>query len=142
MFIYSKLDKLIELKQISISGITIKQMAKEMDIPISTLNNIKSGLAVPGVDKLETIARYFGVDMNYFFDIPTAKKVEQETSNGFSPDYFLERLEKQAVKISKLEEELAFYKGAKPSYSMPDVQDSKVAETQIKLGKTDQPQPK
>ena len=31
MFIYSKLDKLIELKQISISGITIKQMAKEMD---------------------------------------------------------------------------------------------------------------
>ena len=89
---FSQKSAKIELKQISISGITIKQMAKEMDIPISTLNNIKSGLAVPGVDKLETIARYFGVDMNYFFDIPTPKKAEQETSNGFSPDYFLERL--------------------------------------------------
>ena len=52
MFIISRIGSLIESKQNSISGITIRIMAEEMGIPLSTLNNIKSGIAIPGVDKL------------------------------------------------------------------------------------------
>lgn len=144
MFIPSKIDKLIEEKQNSISGITVQQMANEMSIPLSTLNNIKNGLATPGVDKLERIANYFGVDMNYFFSNMESKKLDSQPTvqSIINVDFLLDRIENQAKKIGKLEEELKRNSIDLPSYTMQDVPDLKVAEPEEKLKKVDQTQTK
>lgn len=134
MFIISRIGSLIESKQNSISGITIRIMAEEMGIPLSTLNNIKSGIAIPGVDKLEIMAKYFGVDMNYFFDFDT-KKVEVESVKIKMTDgneYLLKRFEELVAENTRLSDRVKELEGAK-KYSLPDVQTTKVAESSVKL---------
>lgn len=134
MFIISRIGSLIESKQNSISGITIRIMAEEMGIPLSTLNNIKSGIAIPGVDKLEIMAKYFGVDMNYFFDFDT-KKVEVESVKIKMTDgneYLLKRFEELVAENTRLSDRVKELEGAK-KYSLPDVQTTKVADKSIEL---------
>lgn len=136
MFIHSKIDKLIEVKQNAISGMTVLQMATEMGMPLSTLNNIKNGIAKPSVDKLEVIARYFNVDMNYFFDIELKKK-ESETAGVKvidATEYMFQKVEALIQENTKLKLKVEEYeKEQRKSYTLPDVQDYKVAEESIEL---------
>lgn len=143
MFIHSRIDKLIELKQNSINGITIQNMAKEMGISISTLNNMKSGISSPAVDKLEVVAKYFGVDFSYFFD-----NIDDNKSNAIyklteATDYFIKRFEELVAENIELKNKVKEYEEAQiTSYEMHEVQDLKVAEPASKLKKTDQTQTK
>lgn len=108
MFLFSKINKLIELKKKSKSGITIQEMADEMGMPISTFNNIKQGLAKPSIEKVEIIARYFGVDMNYFFDMetkaPEVKEVSVRMTDG--NEYILKRFEELVAENTLLKSKL------------------------------------
>lgn len=138
MFINSRIDKLIELKQNSISGITVQTMAKEMGLPISTFNNIKNGLSKPAVDKLEIIARYFNVDMNYFFDIEPMinnKKIENfRIVDG--NEYMTRRFEELIIENTKLKEKVeAYEKVQEKSYTLQNVPDLNAAEPATKLKK-------
>lgn len=87
MFIHSKIDNLINKLQLSRKGITIQDMANEMQISISTLNKIKSGLNSPSVDTVEIIANYFGVDMNYFFETTDSVVNANMKLNSPPPEY-------------------------------------------------------
>ena len=137
MFIFSKISNLIESKQNSKSGIRVQDMAIEMGIPLSTLNNIKNGLAIPGVDKLEVIARYFGVDMNYFFDMEEKKTVQTEHVKIIDGnEYILNRFEQVVSENAILKLKLEAYESAQgTSYSLPDVPNLKVAEKPVELKK-------
>lgn len=138
MFINSRIDKLIELKQNSISGITIQQMSDEMGLPISTLNNIKSGLSKPSVDKLEAIALYFNVDMNYFFDIKPLEKPKnsEEVKVLDGNEYLLKRFEELVAENTTLKARLeAYEKQDLTSYSLQNVPNLKAAEPSTKLKK-------
>ncbi len=68
MYNYQRINKLIEELKYSKKDITVEKVAQGIGMSLSTLNKLKSGSSVPGVETLETIAKYFGVDMNYFFD--------------------------------------------------------------------------
>ena len=68
MYNYNVINKLIDNKQQEKKSITVGEMASSMGLSLASLNNIKFGINIPKADTLEIIAKYFGVDMNYFFD--------------------------------------------------------------------------
>lgn len=47
-------------------GITDYRVAKETGVSTATLSNWKSGVYIPKVDKLQKLADYFGVSIEYF----------------------------------------------------------------------------
>lgn len=138
MFIFNKIDKLINSMQLSRKGLTIQDIANEIGMSISTLNKIKSGLNCPSVDTLETIARYFGVDMNYFFDIeisaPEVKEVSVRMTDG--NEYILKRFEELVAENTLLKSKLELYeRNGSNEYPLPDVQNNIAAESKPKLDK-------
>ena len=58
---YEKFARLIEQK-----GVTVHRAAKETGIPYSCLTDWKAGRSKPKFDKLVKLAKYFGVDVEYF----------------------------------------------------------------------------
>lgn len=47
-------------------GITDYRVAKETGIPASTFTEWKNGKYTPKVEKMSKLAKYFGVDLEYF----------------------------------------------------------------------------
>lgn len=138
MFINSKIDKLIYNLQSSRKGLTIQDIANEIGMSISTFNKIKSGLNSPSVDTLELIAKYFEVDMNYFFDMESEKKVVKTTTVKITDgnEYILKRFEEVIQENALLKHKLeAYAKTEEKSYTMPDVPNLKVAEATVELKK-------
>ena len=138
MFISSRIDTLVENKKRANKGITIQDMANEMKMSLSTFNKIKSGQVKPGIDSLEVIARYFGVDMNHFFDIePMAK--EEKTGNVRVIDgneYMTRRFEELIIENTKLKQKVeAYEKVQEKSYALQNVPDLNAAEPATKLKK-------
>lgn len=60
---YKKYEEL--LKQ---TGKTSYQVSKDTGIGQNTLSDWKSGRSKPKVDKLQKLAAYFGVPINYFLE--------------------------------------------------------------------------
>lgn len=60
---YKKYEEL--LKQ---TGKTSYQVSKDTGIGQNTLSDWKSGRSKPKVDKLQKLAAYFGVPVNYFLE--------------------------------------------------------------------------
>ena len=60
---YEKFLALLEQNQV-----TPYRVSKETGISESTLSDWKLGKCQPKVDKLQKIAKYFGVDVTYFLD--------------------------------------------------------------------------
>lgn len=58
---YEKFAKLVEAK-----GVSVHQVAKATKIPYSCLTDWKAGRSKPKFDKLVKLAKYFGVDVEYF----------------------------------------------------------------------------
>jgi repressor LexA len=61
--LYNKYEEL--LKQ---TGKTSYQVSKDTGIGENTLSQWKSGSSKPKVDKLQILANYFGVPVNYFLE--------------------------------------------------------------------------
>ena len=66
MEFYNKLRSLIEEKKI-----TQKQLAIELQIPVSTLGGYVQGTSEPDFETLKMISKYFGVTPNYLLDYHT-----------------------------------------------------------------------
>ena len=49
-------------------GVTDYRVAKDTGITLSTFTDWKNGRSNPGVEKLNKIAKYFNVSMEYFLD--------------------------------------------------------------------------
>lgn len=60
---YPKFEKLMQER-----GLTIFQVSKDTGIPNSILYEWKSGRSEPKIDKIYTLAKYFGVPMEYFME--------------------------------------------------------------------------
>lgn len=60
---YEKFAKLLKK-----TNKTAYQISKETGISTSTFSNWKAGRYTPKVDKLQKIADYFGVSIEYFLD--------------------------------------------------------------------------
>lgn len=58
---YEKFEKLLKK-----NGITPYKVSKDTGIATSTLSSWKTGEYVPKVDKLQILADYFGVPLEYF----------------------------------------------------------------------------
>jgi len=59
-------ERYVELRDKN--GVTDYRVALETNIPKSTFSEWKSGQSRPGVEKLYRIAKYFGVNMEYFLE--------------------------------------------------------------------------
>lgn len=62
-FLYSKFANLLQKNKV-----TAYRVAKETNIPTSTLSDWKTGRSKPKIDKLQRIANYFGIPVNYFLE--------------------------------------------------------------------------
>lgn len=60
---YSKFENLLHSR-----GITAYRVSKDTGIAGATLTNWKKGGYTPKIDKLQILADYFGVPLNYFTD--------------------------------------------------------------------------
>lgn len=58
---YEKFLELIKQKEVS-----VYKVSKETGIPQSVLSDWKRGRSTPKLDKLKTLADYFGVSIDYF----------------------------------------------------------------------------
>ena len=58
---YDKFEQLLQKR-----GVTAYKVAKETGIATATLSSWKNGEYVPKVDKLQILADYFGVPVEYF----------------------------------------------------------------------------
>lgn len=60
---YEKFAKLLEEK-----GVTAYRVSKDTGIAANTFTDWKNGRSAPKFDKLLTLAKYFGVPVEYFAD--------------------------------------------------------------------------
>jgi len=58
---YDKFEQLLQER-----GVTAYKVAKETGVATATLSSWKNGEYVPKVDKLQLLAEYFGVSVEYF----------------------------------------------------------------------------
>lgn len=58
---YTKFEKLLQK-----NGLTAYKVAADTGISTATLSNWKKGRYTPKVDKLQILADYFGVSLEYF----------------------------------------------------------------------------
>lgn len=68
MFIYQKINSLIESAQSKNKGLTIQDIADSVEMSIKMLFEYRNGRSIPSVERLEKLAIFFHTDMNYFFD--------------------------------------------------------------------------
>ena len=66
---YRKFVQLLQERKI-----TAYKISKDTGISQSTLSDWKTGRAIPKMDKIVIIARYFGVPVDYFIDEVAAEK--------------------------------------------------------------------
>ncbi|MDL2276593.1 helix-turn-helix domain-containing protein [Breznakia sp. OttesenSCG-928-G09] len=59
--LYKKFLKLLKKK-----NVTVYQLSKDTGISQSTLSDWKRGVSTPKIDKLQILANYFGVPIEYF----------------------------------------------------------------------------
>ena len=67
---YEKFEALLKK-----NNVTAYEVSKITGVLQSTLSEWKSGKYTPKLDKLQAIAKYFGVDVTYFLEEPS--KVEK-----------------------------------------------------------------
>lgn len=74
-----KLETMIDrIKNLCITkGVSINQMLKETNLNKSVIDNIKKG-SIPSIDKIEKIADYFNVSVDYLLGRTTIKENEYE----------------------------------------------------------------
>lgn len=71
---YEKFERLMKEK-----GVTPADVSKATGIGKSSLTGWKNGSYTPKADKLYAISRYFGVPMEYFFDVEIANQTVEES---------------------------------------------------------------
>ena len=137
MFNPKKINELENNKRNTDKKFTVSKLLIFIPLTAPAYRDIKAGKSVPKVNILERIAIFYGVDMNCFFTEMKSEPIKHEELKitEVNNDYLLDRIEKQAIRINKLEEELIIYKTQNKSYTMPDVQDYQVAEKPIELKK-------
>ncbi|QIB68225.1 helix-turn-helix transcriptional regulator [Aminipila butyrica] len=68
------------------NGLTAYKVSQEAKVPQSTLSDWKRGRSIPKVDKLQKLADYFGVSVDYLMGLnKTVAPIE--TVAGLSPEY-------------------------------------------------------
>ena len=67
-------DKLISLR--SASGLTAKEVCKQVHIPQSRLNELEWGVRIPTPGQIESLENFFGVDSGQLADL--AKSLENQ----------------------------------------------------------------
>lgn len=55
-------------EQLKKKGITSYRVSKDTGIPTATLSDWKNGRSTPKIDKLQKLAEYFNVSVNYFIE--------------------------------------------------------------------------
>lgn len=139
-----KIRNLINERRRSDTTFRQGRFLEEIKLSLTGLNKILDGKSEPGVDTLSRIASYFGKDMNYFFDnIASPEEMSRIEGTVTNNEFLLNRIEKMAVQINKLEEELKDYRSNEDtSYTLQNVPHFKTPKTETKLKKTDQTQTK
>lgn len=93
----------------SSKGVTIGNMLKSCGLPSSTFDNIKKG-SKPAYDKIEKIADYFGVSVDYLLgreqtDDVTDEDLMYALFGGEGTDAQLEEVKKYAAFIKQRDKE-------------------------------------
>lgn len=78
---YEIFEELLKTK-----GVSAYKVSQEAKVPQSTLSDWKRGRSVPKLDKLQKIADYFGVSVDYLMGLDKTI-VHMESTAGLSPEY-------------------------------------------------------
>lgn len=92
------------------TGITAKHLAQKTGIHNSLISKYKTGSALPPIDNLLTICRYFNVDVNNFAtgDLGTPANMVSEPKEDYFSRHDMEKIELRS-KIKDLEMALLRY---------------------------------
>lgn len=115
MYKFQLIRKLIENKKLDHKSITIQMMATSMGMATKSLEDYRDGRSTPSVEKAEKIAKYFGKDMNYFFDVEEWKSMDiSSIASEQTPKYetdikdkFIAQLEEQVAMLRSQNEDQA-----------------------------------
>jgi transcriptional regulator with XRE-family HTH domain len=78
---YEIFEKLLKIK-----GVTPYKVSVEAKVPQSTLSDWKRGRSIPKIDKLQKLADYFGVSVDYLMGLDKTI-VPMELTTGLSSEY-------------------------------------------------------
>jgi transcriptional regulator with XRE-family HTH domain len=78
---YEIFEKLLKIK-----GVTPYKVSVEAKVPQSTLSDWKRGRSMPKIDKLQKLADYFGVSVDYLMGLDKTI-VPMELTAGLSSEY-------------------------------------------------------
>ena len=143
MFNPLKIKFLINDRKLSDKNFSMKEFCRSIILTDAALRAIIERGAIPKVNTLESIAKYFGVDMNYFFNIETKKPEVESVSVRMTDgnEYMLKRFEEVVAenalhkkKVEELNNRVKELEGIK-KYTVPTVQDYQVADTPAQLKK-------
>ncbi|NDV45831.1 XRE family transcriptional regulator [Paludibacter sp. 221] len=103
MFLTNKITELAENLISKDNSWNLEHIAAACGLSLSNFNYIRKGKSVPGIDKVERIARFFGVDMNYFFDYSEWKSIPISPTEEVN--YMTKRLEELVRENERLKSE-------------------------------------
>lgn len=101
MFNPQRISKLIDERKLLERRFTKVELLKAIDLSAPSLQNILNGKSLPRIDTLETIANFFNVDMNYFFDQYESKPIPGSYINEPSAEYSKENPWKLCFELQK-----------------------------------------
>lgn len=112
MYKYQIINRLIDDYKILNKSLTQQDIADKIGILQTSLNVYKSGKTQPTVEMAEKIAKFFGKDMNYFFDVEEWKTINiaSETTPKYGTDIkdkLIAQLEEQVAMLRTQNEDQA-----------------------------------
>lgn len=78
---YEIFEKLLKTK-----GVSAYKVSQETKVPQSTLSDWKRGRSIPKLDKLQKLADYFGVSVDYLMGLDKTI-VHTDSATGLPPEY-------------------------------------------------------
>lgn len=138
MFNYNKINILVSELQQKKKSVTIQNIADKVGMSKTMFDDIRNGRSKPTAEKLESIALFFGKDMNFFFDTMVSIDVHKTEPIKMTEgnDYILRRFEELVAENALLKKQLDDYSSnCEKGYTLPDVPVIKAAEPAPELKK-------
>lgn len=113
-----------------------RQKSIETGLSDNMIGRLERGESIPSLESLPVFAKRYKKDMNYFFDIETAKSEIPEVIITDGNEFMTRRFEELVRENSEMKFRIEMYeKSTREGYTMPNVPDLKAAEPKFELKK-------
>lgn len=96
----------------SAQGISIRQLARNMNLPHTTLANVEKGIK-PSINIIKSLAEYFSVEESYLFVISRIMDATEQVKGGIIESIVFETNELPPDEQQEILEYVRYWKGKK-----------------------------